>query len=126
METLLEKHWHHRPPEEVADLLKTERDKGLDLLEVRARQEHFGPNALTPRKTHGPIMRFLLQFAQPLVIILVAAGLVTGFIVEWADASVILGVVLVNAFTGFIQESKAVGAIEIPGSSPGIYKDKLK
>ncbi|NTV42295.1 MAG: HAD-IC family P-type ATPase, partial [Syntrophobacteraceae bacterium] len=112
METLLEKHWHHRPPEEVADLLKTERDKGLDLLEVRARQEHFGPNALTPRKTHGPIMRFLLQFAQPLVIILVAAGLVTGFIVEWADASVILGVVLVNAFIGFIQESKAVGAIE--------------
>ncbi len=112
METLLEKHWHHRPPEEVADLLKTERDKGLDLLEVRARQEHFGPNALTPRKTHGPIMRFLLQFAQPLVIILVAAGLVTGFIVEWADASVILGVVLINAFIGFIQESKAVGAIE--------------
>jgi cation-transporting ATPase F len=112
METLLEKHWHHRSSEEVADLLRTKSDKGLDLLEVRGRREHFGPNVLTPRKTHGPIMRFLLQFAQPLVIILVAAGLVTGFIVEWADASVILGVVLINAVIGFIQESKAVGAIE--------------
>jgi cation-transporting P-type ATPase F len=112
METLLEKHWHHRPSEDVADLLKTNIDKGLDLLEAQARQKHFGPNVLTPKKTHGPVMRFLLQFAQPLIIILIAAGLVTGFIVEWADASVILGVVLINAVIGFIQESKAAGAIE--------------
>lgn len=112
METLLQKHWHHSSIEEVAHLVRTDRDKGLDILEVRGRQEHFGPNVLTPRKTHGPIVRFLMQFAQPLVIILIAAGLVTGFIVEWSDAGVILGVVLINAIIGFIQESKAVGAIE--------------
>jgi Ca2+-transporting ATPase len=47
-----------------------------------------------------------------LVVILIAAGAVTGIIVEWADASVIFGVVLVNAVIGFVQESKAAGAIE--------------
>ena len=57
-------------------------------------------------------MRFLLQFHQPLIYILLAAGTVTALLQEWVDAGVIFGVVLVNAFIGFIQEAKAVKAIE--------------
>ncbi len=112
METLIGMHWHHLPEEKVEDLLETSMTKGLDLFAVQQRQEHFGPNVLTPRKGRGPLMRFLQQFSQPLVIILLGAGIVTGLIVGWSDASVILGVVLVNAVIGFVQESKAVGAIE--------------
>ncbi len=67
---------------------------------------------MTAKKQKGPLIRFLLQFHQPLVYILLAAGTVTLLLQEWVDASVILGVVLVNAFIGFIQEAKAEKAIE--------------
>ena len=112
METLIGTHWHDLPREEVAALLKSETEHGLDILEVQARQEHFGPNLLARRKGRGPLSRFLLQFYQPLVIILIAASIVTGIVVQWSDAGVIFAVVLINAIIGFLQESKAVGAIE--------------
>ena len=112
METLIGTHWHDLPREEVAVLLKSHTERGLDILEVQARQEHFGPNLLARRKGRGPLSRFLLQFYQPLVIILIAASIVTGIVVQWSDAGVIFVVVLINAIIGFLQESKAVGAIE--------------
>ena len=112
MDTLIGKHWHHLPADEVIDLLDSDKEKGLDLFEVDNRQKHFGPNALTGKKGKGPLLRFLLQFHQPLIYILIAAGMVTAFLQEWVDSGVIFGVVLVNAFIGFIQEAKAVKAIE--------------
>ena len=112
MEYLISPHWHYLEEEEVLRLLGSDRDTGLDLFEVKHRQEHFGPNALTPSKGTHPVMQFLLQFHQPLVYILLLAGAVTGFLGEWVDAGVILGVVLVNALIGYLQESKAVRAIE--------------
>jgi Ca2+-transporting ATPase len=53
-----------------------------------------------------------MQFNQPLVYILLIAGAVTGFLHEWVDASVIVGVVLVNAVVGFLQEAKAIKALD--------------
>jgi cation-transporting ATPase F len=52
------------------------------------------------------------QFLDPLVIILVAAGVVTCFLQDWVDAGVIFGVVMLNAVVGYIQEAKAVAAID--------------
>ncbi|MDH4027643.1 MAG: cation-transporting P-type ATPase [Nitrospirota bacterium] len=112
METLIGKHWHHLPAYEVIDLLQSDQEKGLDLFEADDRQKHFGPNVITGKKGKGPLLRFLLQFHQPLIYILLAAGTITAFLQEWIDAGVIIGVVLVNAFIGFIQEAKAVKAIE--------------
>ena len=112
MDTLISKHWHHLPADEVIDLLDSDKVKGLDLFEVEHRRKHFGPNAITGKKGKGPILRFLLQFHQPLIYILLVAGTVTALLQEWVDAGVIFGVVLVNAFIGFIQEAKAVKAIE--------------
>ena len=112
MEKLLGKHWHHMPHEEVIDLLETDPNKGLDLLEINHRKERFGANVLTAKKSKGPLMRFLLQFHQPLIYILLAAGTVTALFQEWVDAGVIFGVVIVNALIGFVQESKAVKAME--------------
>ncbi len=112
MDKLAEKHWHHIPVEEVLDLLEVDKETGLDEPEVERRRERFGPNVITGKKSAGPIKRFLLQLHQPLVYILIAAGLITGFLQEWVDSGVIFGVVFVNAVLGFVQESKALKAIE--------------
>ena len=112
MNSLIGKHWHHLPADEVIGLLDGDKEKGLDLFEVETRQKHFGPNAITGKKGRGPLLRLLLQFHQPLIYILIVAGTVTAFLQEWVDAGVIFGVVLVNAFIGFVQEAKAVKAIE--------------
>ena len=58
------------------------------------------------------MLRFIQQFRQPLVYILVAAGAVTAILQEWVDSGVIFGVVIVNVIVGFMQESKASHAIE--------------
>ncbi|MCX7919051.1 MAG: cation-transporting P-type ATPase [bacterium] len=112
METLLGKHWHHLPTQEIIELLDTDPQKGLDLFEVKRRQEHFGPNQLTPRKGKSPILRFLAQFHNPLIYILLVASVITLVLKDVVDAVVIFAVVLVNAIVGFIQESKAEKAIE--------------
>lgn len=112
MKSLLEEQWHALPEAEVVSLLGATLDKGLDVSEVERRREQFGPNTITQKNGRGLIVLFLLQFHQPLVYILLAAAVVTSFLQEWVDAGVIYGVVLVNSIIGFIQESKAVKAIE--------------
>ena len=112
MKPLLEKHWHHLPQEEVLDLLDTDADKGLDRFEAEDRQQNFGPNALTQRKGQGLLLRFLLQFNQALVYILLVAVIIKLFLGAWVDAGVIFGVVLLNSIIGFVQEGKALSALE--------------
>jgi len=112
MEEVLGRHWHEVPEADVLALLGTDRDRGLDATEVNRRRELFGDNVLTPRKGQSRVVRFLLQFHQPLVYILLAAALVTALLKEIVDASVIFGVVLANATVGFLQEAKALKAIE--------------
>ena len=111
MDTLLGKHWHHLPTDEVLDLMDTDIRQGLDLFEIKHRRDHFGPNVLTPKKGKGPLIRFILQFNNPLVIILMVASLVTAVLKDPTDAFVIFGVVLINAIIGYVQESRAEQAI---------------
>jgi cation-transporting P-type ATPase F len=111
MQTLLGKHWHHLPNEEILHLLETDESKGLDLFELNHRQERFGPNALTPQKGKSPFVRFLLQFNNPLIYVLLASSIVTAFVKGLVDAGIIMGVVFVNAIVGFVQESRAENAI---------------
>ncbi len=111
MEKLMAKHWHHTPGEAVVALLQSDSKRGLDEFEVKHRQERFGPNIITGKVGKGPLLRFLLQFHQPLIYILLVAGVVTALLQEWVDSGVILGVVLVNAVIGFLQEAKALEAI---------------
>ena len=93
-------------------LLESDGAKGLDTFEVTHRQTHFGLNRLTLKKGKSPLVLFLLQFNQPLVYILLGAVAITFALQEWVDSGVIFAVVLVNAIIGFIQESKALKAIE--------------
>jgi cation-transporting ATPase F len=111
MNALLGKHWHHLPSDEVLDLLDTAPQQGLDVFEIKHRQERFGFNVLTPQKGKSPLVRFLLQFNNPLVIILMIASVVTAVLKDPVDALVIFGVVLINAVIGYIQEARAEQAI---------------
>ena len=85
---------------------------GLDGEEVTLRQKEFGPNRVTARRGTPMWMKFMRQFNQPLVYILLLAVGVTAFLHEWVDSTVIFFVVLVNAIVGFLQEAKAEKAIE--------------
>jgi Ca2+-transporting ATPase len=111
METLLEKQWHHLPEREVTELLGSHPETGLTAAETVERQRRFGPNEITARPPRSAWVRFLLQFHQPLIYLLLAATAITAVLQEWVDAGVIFGVVLVNAIVGFLQEAKAENAI---------------
>ncbi|OEY65455.1 cation-transporting P-type ATPase [Marinobacter sp. X15-166B] len=103
--------WHQLPETEVTDSLGVQPDGGLDAADIQDRREKFGTNELTVRTGKGPLLRFLLQFHQTLVYILLAATGVKLYLQDWAAASVIFGVVLLNSIIGFIQEGKALSAL---------------
>ncbi len=106
------KAWHHVPAAEVLRLLGVDVASGLAADEVARRQKEFGANRVTARRGTPAWLKFLKQFNQPLVYILIAAVGVTAFLGEWVDSSVILSVVVINAIFGFLQEAKAEKAIE--------------
>ena len=109
--------WHHLAAEEVVARHKTNVSRGLSATEAAEQRRRHGPNVLTARRGHGSLVRFLLQFHQPLIYILLVAAGVTAVLEDWIDAGVILGVVLVNAVVGFLQEGKALKAIEALGKT---------
>ncbi|MBE0541808.1 MAG: cation-transporting P-type ATPase [Verrucomicrobia bacterium] len=104
--------WHQLHTEQVIQFLGVDLRAGLSDEEIKRRQTQFGPNRLTAQKRQSELVRFLLQFHQPLLYLLLAASVVTFFLKGWVDASVIFGVVLVNAIVGYVQEAKAERAIE--------------
>ncbi len=104
--------WHQLDAEEVVQLLGTTLGNGLSREEVRRRLESFGLNRISSYRPTSGFKRFLLQFHQPLIYVLLVATVVALGLREWVDASVIFGVVLVNALIGFFQETKAEKAIE--------------
>ncbi len=112
MQILLGKHWHHIKPDQVVEFLDTDMEYGLDRFETEHRQKRFGKNALEARKKKSPLIRFLEQFNNPLMLLLVASSIVTALVKDVLDAVIIMGVVLVNAVVSFVQESSAEAAIE--------------
>jgi Ca2+-transporting ATPase len=112
MKTTEGRAWHHLPMEETVGFLNVNPSVGLSAGEVARRQREFGPNRVTPHRGTPGWMKFLQQFNQPLVYILLLAVGVTALLGEWVDSAVIFGVVLINAVVGFLQESKAEKSIE--------------
>jgi cation-transporting ATPase F len=103
--------WHTLNTDEAARRLNVDPTRGLTEYDAARRQARFGPNRPTQRAGRNALMRFIDQTTQPLVLVLVAAGLVTAFLGEWVDAGVILGVVFINALVGFVQEGRASAAL---------------
>ena len=109
--------WHQLSTNEITRHLETNLETGLSESEVAKRQSHFGANELKAKPGTSPIVKFLQQFNQPLLYILLIAGAIKAIIGQWVNAWVIWGVTLINAIIGFIQESKAESAIAALASS---------
>ena len=111
MENLAKQQWHQQSITDIVKVLKTNLETGLSKAEVAKRQELYGFNELNGKVGKSALLRFLDEFNQPLIYILLIAGIVTLLLKDWVDAGVILGVMVINAVIGFIQESKAEDAI---------------
>lgn len=103
--------WHAWSIDVVLKKLSADRNEGLTDDEVRKRQSRFGLNEITIKKHEHPIVAFIRQIREPLMLILIVAGTVTALLHEWIDSAVIFGVVLGNAIVGYIQERKAEKAL---------------
>ena len=86
-------------------------ERGLTAEEVAIGYETYGWNQLPVKPGKPAWLRFLLQFHQPLLYILLVAGAVKAFLGSWTNAAVIWGVTFINATIGYVQEAKAEGAI---------------
>jgi magnesium-transporting ATPase (P-type) len=104
--------WHALPVGELIEKVGTDQDAGLRAEEVSARLNKYGPNRLPTAGKRSPLMRFLMQINNVLIYVLLAAAVGKLLLGEWLDASVILGVVIINALLGFIQEGKAEKALD--------------
>ena len=105
--------------EEVFDNLKTDAVKGLTSEDVSKRQEQFGKNELTQKKSKTLLQKFFEQFKDAMIIILLIAALISFVIAcvernpkEFFEPALILLIVILNATMGVVQESKAEKAME--------------
>ena len=103
--------WHAKPVQECLETLQSTPD-GLDEEDVRAKRKVFGNNALPAVKKPNELMRFLKQFHNILIYVLLGSACITVALQHYIDTAVILAVVLINAFIGFIQEGKAEKAMD--------------
>ena len=84
---------------------------GLSTAEAQRRLQIHGPNRLRPPQRRGPVLRFLLQFHNVLIYVLLLSAGITAVLGHAVDTGVILGVTLINAIVGFVQEGKAESAL---------------
>jgi len=102
---------HLLPVDQAFEAFGSSKD-GISSDEAKSRLADYGPNQLQERKKTSAWMRLLLQFHNPLIYVLLATAGATALLQHWVDTGVILGVVIVNAAIGFIQEFRAEQAIE--------------
>ena len=102
--------WHAKTISETLDAIHSTQ-YGLSEEEAERRLGIYGKNQLETYKTPSVLMRFLYQFHNIFIYVLLVSGVITVFLNHFVDASVIFGVVILNAIFGFIQEGKAEKAI---------------
>lgn len=110
--------WHTLRKEEVIRKLKTNESQGLSSQEVQKRQEKFGKNKLQEKKKESFFIRFIKQFNDFMIIILIIASIVSALVSkmqgenDYIDSIIIIGIVILNSLMGVIQETKAEKSIE--------------
>ena len=110
--------WHTMSPSDTIHALQTDSQRGLTAKQVKQRQGQYGKNQLQEAKGKSLFRRFLSQFADFMVIILLIAAVIsfaTAFLEpdgDFVDPVIILLIVIVNAIIGVVQESRAQKAID--------------
>ena len=85
---------------------------GLTSAEAARRLRTDGPNAVGREGHRGPLAILISQFASPLVLILLAASVVSVAVGDKVEAGIILTIVLLSAALGFVQEARSAAAVE--------------
>ncbi|MDP1612065.1 MAG: cation-transporting P-type ATPase [Sulfuritalea sp.] len=106
-----DKSWHALPANDALAHHGVDPEHGLTESEAAERLLHHGPNRPSQQPGRSALTRFLAQLKEPLVLVLIGAGIVTSILGEWVDSSVIFGVVVINAVIGYLQEGKAEAAL---------------
>ena len=107
---LSNKFWN-LPHKDVIELFETDTEKGLSSSDVNKRLEVFGRNTFESGKKTSKLTIFLSQLKSPLILILIAAGIITLVISHFSDAVFIFIAVIVNSILGYWQENKAERAL---------------
>ncbi|MCU0607126.1 MAG: cation-translocating P-type ATPase [Candidatus Edwardsbacteria bacterium] len=100
-------HFHHLSIDEALKALETDAQSGLTEAEAQARLLKYGPNALAQGRRTSPLAIFANQFKNVMVLVLLAAAVISGLTHDITDSVVILVIAVVNAVIGFIQEYRA-------------------
>ena len=95
----------------VLELLAVDAEQGLSAKSAEALLIQYGPNELTETPPVPTWRKFLRQFGDLVVLILIAAAIIAGILDEWADSLAILAIVCLNAVIGFVQEHRAERAL---------------
>ncbi|MGD9474847.1 MAG: cation-translocating P-type ATPase, partial [Eubacteriaceae bacterium] len=98
--------------ESLEEVFHVDQSQGLNSDEVKKRQEEFGKNKLNEGKRRTFLEMFLTQFKDFLILVLLIAAIISGFVGELSDAILIIIIVIVNALIGAIQEKKAESSME--------------
>ena len=102
--------WHAQEPAHCFARLDAD-PAGLTGAQADERLRRHGPNRLPEGRRAGPLVRFLRQFHNLLLYLMLGAAVITGLLGHWVDTGVITGAVLINVIIGFIQEGKAEDAL---------------
>ena len=102
--------WHQRDFSDAIAELKSSLD-GLSSDEALKRLREFGPNELQEKRRKPAFMMLLDQFRDFMIIVLIVAAIVSGFIGEASDTIAIFVIVILNAIIGFVQEYRAEQAM---------------
>jgi len=104
--------WHSREKDEILQELQVKENMGLTRQEAQRRLELVGYNQLQERQAISPLTMFINQFKDFMVIVLLVATFISGFLGEYADAITIMAIVIINALLGFVQEYRAEKSME--------------
>lgn len=103
---------HTKSVKEILDNYQVDSEKGLSDEQIKQSLAIRGLNELKEKNKISPVKIFFLQFRSFIIYILIFAVIISFIVKEYIDASLILGILILNAFLGFIQEYKAEKAIE--------------
>ncbi len=103
--------WHALPIADVTARLGTDPERGLSMAEAERRRAEHGDNVLREKPPEAWWWKFLRQFRELVIWILLAAAVIAWAMGDWADTAAIIAIVLVNAIIGFLQEERALRAL---------------